>query len=132
MAFLDVVSLAPNSPVVAERLVAGVAAPEPPGPPPVIEWLSPAPGTPITRHQAITVRVTDADLVLVILSARFPSLGLDEVVYRAGSFTPRYATSSVVSAGAAHTFTVRRSGGWPAGFALALDAVDAEGQVGAG
>ena len=105
-------------------------APPPPGPAPVIEWLDPAPSTPITRDQAITVRITDADLELAVLSARFASIGLEEVVWRDGAFASRYAASGLVIAGAARTFTIRRTGGWPASVRLAVDAVDAEGQVG--
>ena len=102
----------------------------PPGPAPLIEWLDPAPSTPITRDQAITVRVTDADLELAVLSARFAALGLEEVVWRDGAFASRYAASELVIAGAARTFTIRRTGGWPASVRLAVDAVDADGQVG--
>lgn len=106
-------------------------APPPPGPAPLIEWLDPAPGTPITRDAAITVRVTDSDLVLAVLSALFAELGLEEVVFRAGAFGPRYRASSLTQEGSVRTFVLRRSGGWPASVRFAVDAVDASGQVGA-
>jgi hypothetical protein len=105
-------------------------APTPPGPSPLIEWLDPAPSTPIARDQAITVRITDANLELAVLSARFASIGVEEVVWRDGAFAARYASSGLVIAGAARTFTIRRTGGWPASVRLAVDAVDADGQVG--
>lgn len=100
-----------------------------PGAPPLIEWLDPAPGTPIARDAAITVRVTDANLELAVLTARFAALGLDEVVWRS-AFAARYRASELVIAGAARTFTIRRTGGWPAAVRLAVDAVDADGQIG--
>lgn len=100
------------------------------GPAPLIEWLEPAPSTPIARDRAITVRVTDANLELAVLSARFASIGLEEIVWRDGAFASRYASSGLVIAGAARTFTIRRTGGWPASVRLAVDAVDASGQVG--
>lgn len=104
-------------------------APPPPGPAPLIEWLDPAPGTPIARDAAITVRITDANLELAVLSARFASIGLEEVVWR-GDFAARYAASDLAIAGEARTFTIRRTGGWPASVRIAVDAVDADGQVG--
>lgn len=101
-----------------------------PGAPPLIEWLDPAPGTPIARDAAITVRVTDANLELAVLTARFAALGLDEVVWRGAAFSARYRASALAVAGPARTFTIRRTGGWPASVRLAVDAVDADGQVG--
>lgn len=112
------------------RLAIVLGGTEPPGPAPLIEWLDPAPSTPITRDQAITVRITDADLEIAVVSARFATLGLEEVVWRDGAFASRYAASGLVIAGAARTFTIRRTGGWPASVRLAVDAVDADGQVG--
>jgi hypothetical protein len=113
------------------RLAIVLGGAESPGPAPVIEWLDPAPGTPITRDAAITVRVTDSDLVLTVLSALYASLGLEEVVFRAGAFGPRYRASSLTQEGSVRTFVLRRSGGWPASVRFAVDAVDASGQVGA-
>ncbi len=105
-------------------------APPAPGPAPLIEWLDPSPGTPIARDAAITVRVTDTNLELAVLSARFASIGLEEVVWRDGEFAARYGSSELAVAGAARTFVIRRTGGWPASVRLAVDAVDADGQVG--
>lgn len=99
-------------------------------PAPLIEWLDPSPGTPIARDAAITVRVTDTNLELAVLSARFASIGLEEVVWRDGEFAARYGSSELAVAGAVRTFVIRRTGGWPAAVRLAVDAVDADGQVG--
>lgn len=108
----------------------GAGGGEPPGPAPLIEWLDPAPGTPITRAAAITVRVTDSDLELAVLSARFATLGVEEVIWRDGEFAARYRSSTRDVLGLSWTFTIRRTGGWPASVRLAVDAVDADGQVG--
>lgn len=143
MAFVAVIAVAPNTPVVAERLVAGGAVPDPPdppGPPPSITWLDPAPGAQISRSQPITVRVTDSDLILCILSVRFDLSGIEELVFRRGAFSAPYAASTAVQDGDDLVFTLRRVRGWPlirsavAGLheraIISVDAVDAEGQLG--
>jgi len=112
------------------RLALVLGEADTPSPAPLIEWLDPSPGTPIARDAAITVRVTDANLELAILSARFTSIGLEEVVWRDGEFAARYGSSELAVAGAARTFVIRRTGGWPASVRIAVDAVDADGQVG--
>lgn len=141
MAFYDAISVETvGDPARAQRLVPGGGTPPDPGPPPVITWLSPTPGSPIYRTQPIVVKVTDSDLVLCVLSVRFELSGLEEVVFRRGSFSTLYAKSTVVQNGQDLVFTLRRSRGWPmirsavAGLheraIFAVDAVDAEGQVG--
>lgn len=117
-------------PIPFVRVSRGISAPTPPGPAPLIEWLDPAPSTPITRDQAITVRITDSDLELAVLSARFATLGVEEVIWRDGEFAARYRSSTRDVLGLSWTFTIRRTGGWPAAVRLAVDAVDADGQVG--
>lgn len=99
---------------------------------PVVTFVSPLPGTPIIPSQPITVDVTDVDLddVLTILSASFPSIGLDEVVRRGAAFTPRYAASSASPIANGFRYVLRRSGGWPAEVQINADVVDASGNVG--
>lgn len=141
MPFYDVITADPVQVTTAERIVPGDGpGPEPPGPPPSITWLDPEPGSAIRRAQPITVRVTDSDLVLCILSVRFERSGIEELVFRRGEFSPMYRWSTALEESNGILFTVRRSRGWPivptsiSGIyeraIFSVNAVDAEGQVG--
>jgi hypothetical protein len=99
------------------------------GPAPTVEWLDPAPGSPISRVRDISVRVMDTDLVKLVLTARYPDTATDDVVYRAGQLTPRYRTSQVSEISGGVSFVLRRVGGWLSSPTLQVDAVDATGQI---
>lgn len=98
--------------------------------PPTVTWVSPAPGTPISPRDAIVVDIGDdvlEDLSLIIVSARFESLGLEEVVFRGEYFASAYAESEVSVTSSAR-FTLRRRGGWPGSVRIQVDVVDGGGE----
>lgn len=109
--------------------------PDPPSPPPVVTWIT-TPGSQVSALSALRVEVSDDMLVYGILTASFPSLGADEVVYRAGrGFTSRYAARSEASVQSVDgitttTFALVRRDGWPAPVRIAVDVIDADAQIG--
>jgi hypothetical protein len=97
---------------------------------PVVEWLSPAPGTAIDRVQAVTVRITDLNLVKLIVSVRFAGSGWEEVIFRAGGFADRYVGSQAAAEpGGGYTLTIRRLTGWPSTPTFSVDAADSTGEI---
>lgn len=102
------------------------------GTPPDVTFVDPAPGTPISATQAITVDVSDpdgdSDLLLVCLSASL-SEGLDEVIYRNGAFTVGYAASTVTPITDGFRFVIRRIAGWRSEVTINADVADAGGNL---
>lgn len=98
------------------------------GDPPLVVWSLPS-GTQIHRQQSIGVTITDADTVKLILSASIPDVGVHELIYRGGSFAPRYTGSQVDVNQDTTTITIRRSGGWPSTPTIFADVVDSKGQI---
>lgn len=128
MAFFDVIAVTPNSPIVAERLVPGSSAPA--GPAPTITWSAPTPGSTIGPDDDLAVTITDDDLVELTLLAKYPDLGVWDVIYHGGTFAAKYAGSEYALIGSDHTFTLRRVGGWLGRVVIGVIAVDGNGQVG--
>jgi hypothetical protein len=97
---------------------------------PVVTFVSPAPGTPITPDSAITLTATDdvAELVNVSIDVTFPD-GVSEMIFDGDSFTPLYrAGSTRATIANGFQFTVRRArGGWPATPTFNAEAVDRDG-----
>lgn len=109
--------------------------PDPPSPPPVVTWIT-TPGSQVSALSALRVEVSDDLLIFGIVTASFPSLGVDEVVYRAGrGFTSRYAARSEASISTLDgvtttTFALVRRDGWPAPVRIDVDVIDADAQIG--
>lgn len=99
--------------------------------PPVIALVSPTAGQQIARMTPMVVDVTDATkLRRVFLVARFPGLGIAEVIYDGDGFETAYAgQSSLQSIAGGFRFSVLRAGGWPIGAAVELKcfAIDVDG-----
>lgn len=97
--------------------------------PPTIGNFSIAPGTAISRDQAIAFDVTDdAELAFVGLAASY-SDGSVDLVYDGHDFRGRYTgTRSVISGG--YRFTVWRSGGWPSAPTFEYLPIDTSGNLG--
>ena len=108
----------------------GAAVAAPPTAPPSVSWVSPAPGTTIARGETVTLQVEDTDTALLIVSARYASVGADEVVYREGAFTARYTNSVRTVVGDVTTFAIQRVDGWLGSVTFSFDVVDLDGQIG--
>lgn len=94
---------------------------------PVIANQLPAPGTAIARTTQVRFDVTDDSGVFrrVIVHAKFEKTGVVEVVHDGDSFVGFYAAaSSRVGISLGYRYTVLRSGGWPAGPAFRVIAID--------
>ena len=97
---------------------------------PVIDNWSPAPGRSVDRGGAILVRAFDGRrLALVVVSARYPALGITELVFDGASFSPDYAASSVATSATTVALQISRSGGFLDALELLVVAVDASGNV---
>lgn len=107
----------------AFELVGGVSS----GPAPVVALVSPAAGSDIQPDTQIVIDVTD-DLAVrrAIITARFASLALEEVVHTGDRFGPRYVGTVAAIAGGSR-LTLQRVGGWPAAPTLDVYALDTTG-----
>lgn len=94
---------------------------------PVITWIT-TPGQAQRGQAAISFSVTDEELRMLIVSARFESRGIEEVIYRNGRFAELYRNSTAVVDGDTTTFVVSRYSGWVADMLIQVDPVDVGGQ----
>lgn len=95
--------------------------------PPTVTLVSPGQGG-IGPDSTIVVDVTDAGgLRLVVLSAEWPDIGLEEVINR-GAFSTKYAGSSMAPISGGMRLSFKRAGGFPEGtMKLHIDVVDQSG-----
>lgn len=97
--------------------------------PPTIGNFNIAPGTAISRDQAIAFDVTDnASLAFVGLAASYADGSVD-LVYDGHDFRGRY-TGTVVAISGGYRFTVWRSGGWPSAPTFEYLPIDTSGNLG--
>lgn len=93
--------------------------------PPVISITTPA-GPLASRTAPLVFDVSDDTAVaLTTVLVNFPTLGITECAYHNGSFRAPYTGSTF----AAPTFTLTRTGGWPADPTLDVSAVDTSGNI---
>ena len=94
----------------------------------IITVISPAVGTPISKHTPLVVEVTSSTtLQRVFLSVSMGGVLPEEVVHRGGTtFAPTYqnSTNARASIAGGYRFTVLRDGGWPGLPSLHVEAVD--------
>lgn len=97
------------------------------GTPPVVTVISPTPGATIGKNEPWVVDVTDESGLLreVVLLAKFPDLGIWEVVHDGNDFGPLYPAgrNERVPISLGYRFTMNRRGGWPAGGPATLRAI---------
>lgn len=106
--------------------------------PPTVEGFSPAPGSQISRYQALSFSVLDTDndpalpsaFAIIAILVYFPGSGAYEVAHDGYAFAPSYSAStlSVISA-SNRTVTLRRQGGWPASPTIRVRVVDRGGNI---
>lgn len=94
---------------------------------PTVTLVSPA--SSLEPETPIVFEATDnAGLRRVFVVARFPSLGLEEVVHQGDRFAAKYAASSSrVSITNGWRFSIRRAGGWLADPVIEVYAIDTSG-----
>lgn len=98
--------------------------------PPVVSGFDPAPGTQITRTQAIDFDVTDDSglFARIFVVAFFKSTGVQEVIHDGTGFVGFFtATSSRVVIANGFRYTVLRSGGWTEAPTIRVFPIDAAG-----
>lgn len=99
--------------------------------PPVVALIEPADGGELDRFAAIVLEVTDETaLGRVFVVARFPTLGVEEVVHQGDRFASLYTgASSRASITGGYRYSVKRNGGWPAPPVLTVYAPNAAVEV---
>ena len=100
--------------------------------PPVLDQVSPAVLSTITRTQALSFRLRDASAFAIReLYVRFGDADAYEIVHDGSTYRGNYLTSSVTPLSDGFVFTLKRTGGWPSGLRvqLHLAVVDAGGNV---
>lgn len=123
-------SVSPANGNAYRRIQAHTAAPD--LSPPVIGPFTPAPGTPITRDQAVSFPITDnsGQFAVIAITALFPSTGAWEVVWMNGRFAPYYSKSTRAPTTGGHIYTVRRSfEGWLASPRFIIEVADRAGRT---
>lgn len=98
--------------------------------PPAIANVTPAPGTPILRTQAVTFDVTDASpgLRRVLPAVHFPGIPNTELVHDGDDFTENYRDRSAREAiSGGFRYTILRKDGWPDAPTLIPFAYDQDG-----
>lgn len=99
--------------------------------PPVVALIEPADGGELDRFAAVVLEVTDETaLGRVFVVARYPTLGVEEVVHQGDRFAALYTgASSRASIAGGYRYSVRRNGGWPAPPVLTVYAPNAAVEV---
>lgn len=117
--------------VLAAGIFSADAGATPDTTPPVVALISPTDGGELERFGPVTIEVTDETaLGRVFVVARFPSLGLEEVVHQGDRFAPLYTgASSRASIAGGYRYSVKRNGGWPAPPELTVYAPNAAVEV---
>jgi len=96
---------------------------------PDVVIVGPAAGTPVDALTPLVLEVTDdIALGMLIIAARFPTRGIEEVVHNGQRFAAQYdGASSRVAVAAGFRFTILRNGGWVDAPTIDVYAVDAAG-----
>lgn len=107
--------------------------------PPVVDNFDPPGGSTIAKTQALSFTVSDQDydpeetvsaFSLIMVLVYYPSSGAYEVAFDRDAFAPLYAASSVEEVSISdRSFTLRRSGGWPASPTVRVRVVDKGGNL---
>lgn len=100
--------------------------------PPVVTWVTPAPGTTISADAEIIVDITDDTGLWCNYAVRvaYPFASPDrpeETIYTGTRFADFYSTSTIVAITNGFRFTLRRRDGWPSTPKIEVDPVDAGG-----
>jgi len=96
--------------------------------PPVVTLISPLDGR-IEPSTEVVLEVTDnTGLRRVLLAARFPSNGLEELVHTGDRFTARFAQGSTrLAISGGWRYSLKRAGGWDRNLELDVYAIDTSG-----
>lgn len=99
-----------------------------PGIPPIVEVLSPEPGSVISRQTKIKIRVTDlVGLRRVILHAEFAGRRGKEVVHDGDGFSDLYLGSTRSMTVDGWEYSLTRDGGWPGSPRIRAIAINLQG-----
>lgn len=105
--------------------------------PPTVVNFSPSVGTDILANTVLSFDVVDfqgnnpVEITYVIISAYYPDLGAEEVIFDGQNFGPTYTNNSntVNPITAGFSFSCLRDGGWPDSPYINVYAVNIYGQV---
>jgi hypothetical protein len=98
---------------------------------PVIENITPAPRSAISKDAVVTFDAVDnTGLLVALVYIVFSPRGDYELVYDGSVFTPLYSRySSIDSIEGGLRFSLRRWGGWPGALQIRVRAIDSSGNV---
>jgi hypothetical protein len=114
----------------ATYFIFGGVTPEPTTP--VVDNVDPPAGTAIAPADPLSFDVTDPDgFAAILLSAEFPNVPGEELVFNGTNFTEPYAAGSTrVAVAEGFHFELRRAGGWPGPPSLTVYPFDSLGTEG--